>query len=456
MPVLQKNRQKNINPARMIVVSFLSVIFASTLILCMPFCARNGSFTPLDVSLFTAMSATCVAGLTLVDTYSYWNYFGQGVILAMVQLGGIGLITFVSFFNFAVGKKLGLRRMQLASESVSLKSNFSDVRQLLKCIFQISLVIELAGTLLLLPAFLPRYGASGIFTALFISISAFCNSGFDVLGRETPFVGLTEYASNPYVLTVIMLLIICGGLGFMVWYDLLEYRKTRHLELQTKIVLIASAVLILSGALLVGVLEWGNSATFGGLGAGDKILNSFFLSVTSRTAGFNTVDIGALNPLTKIILIILMYIGASPCSTGGGIKITTVVVMMMTVVCVFRNKQDTVILGRRIPKETVYRALSLVIVTFTLCFISSILVYYTSCNGTELTGVDAIFETVSAFSTTGFSTGVTTQLSTLARVWLAAVIFIGRVGPISFVLSIADAAENSKNAVVPEGKIIVG
>lgn len=456
MPILQKNKQRNINPARTIVFSFLMIIIVGTLLLCMPFSSRSGEFTPLDVSFFTATSATCVTGLVLVDTNAHWSYFGQGLILAMIQLGGLGFVTFVSFFNFILGRKVGLRRMQLASESINTSGSFGNIKYLLRVIIQISLTVELVGAIMLSFVFVPEFGKIGIFKAAFISVSAFCNAGFDILSRGVPFVSLTGFANNSYVIIVVMMLIICGGLGFVVWYDLIEYRKTKHLELHTKIVLIVSAVLICSGALLFALIEWNNPETLAGMSGFDKIVNSFFQSVTCRTAGFNSVDLGELNPLSKIFMTMLMYIGASSGSTGGGIKVTTIVVLIMTVVCVFRRKQDTIILGRRVSKEVVYRSISLIMVTLVLCFISSIIVFYTSCAGNGLSGVDAAFESVSAFSTTGLSTGVTGHLNLLSKVWLTIIMFVGRVGPISFVLSIADVSENSKNSVVPEGKIIVG
>lgn len=310
MPIIQQ-KQKQTRPMRTITLSFLLIILIGTALLMLPISSRDGTFTPVLDCFFTATSATCVTGLIVYDTYTHWNLFGQIVILIMIQIGGLGLLTFTSFFNFAMGKKLGLRSMQLASESVN-SGGFNDIKDVIRNIIRISLCFEGIGVVLLMTVFIPQYGLRGIFISVFLAVSAFCNAGFDILGFLGEYGSLTPYADNPVVMITIMLLIICGGLGFVVWQDLLHYRKTKRLILHTKIVLIATACLIVIGAVLVTVLEWNNPATLGGLNPFQKISRGLFQSVTFRTAGFNTIDVGQMNSITKIFSILIMFIGAAP------------------------------------------------------------------------------------------------------------------------------------------------
>ncbi len=455
MPKLNK-KNKSINPARTIALSFILVIIIGTILLMLPISSRDGTVTDVIDSLFTATSATCVTGLVVFETYQHWSFFGQSVILLMIQVGGLGIVTFVTFFNFAIGRKLGLRRMQLASESVNY-AGFNDTGYLMKNIIKISLITELIGALVLMTVFVPQYGPRGVFKAIFISISAFCNAGFDILGEKTPFVSLMDYSSDPVVLVTVMLLIICGGVGFIVWHDLINYRKTKHLELHTKLVLLVTAMLVISGAAIVFALEYNNSLTLGEMSFGNKVLNSFFQSVTFRTAGFNTVDIGSFNPITKVFAIIFMYIGAAPGSTGGGIKITTVVVIVMTVVSVLRNKNETTILKRRIDKSTIYKSLTIVMLSLTVISISAMSIYVSIGKAGNASAVDTLFECVSAFATVGLSAGVTSVITLFGQFVLIFLMFLGRVGPISVILFlIINSDEKSKKQVIPEAKIMVG
>ena len=304
--------------------------------------------------------STCVTGLIVHDTGTYWSIFGQCVIILMIQLGGLGLVTFATFFNFALGKRLGLKSLQLASESIG-SDDFSSIKQLVGMVFKISMSCELLGMLALMTVFVPKYGAYGIYISLFLSISAFCNAGFDILGFENEYISLTNYADNPVVMITIMLLIICGGLGFIVWNDLFAYKKTKKLFLHTKLVLIATASLVIIGALGVVLMEWNNSKTIGDMSIPQKIWRALFQSVTFRTAGFNTIDAASMYDGTKLFSSALMFIGAAPGSTGGGIKVTTFVVLMATVFSVIRNRYDTIILKRRVEKEIVYKALAITV-----------------------------------------------------------------------------------------------
>ncbi|MEG2813486.1 MAG: potassium transporter TrkG, partial [Oscillospiraceae bacterium] len=386
---------------------------------------------------------------------TYFSMFGQCVILALIQLGGLGLVTFATFFNIAIRKKIGLKNMNLAKESVNSDSAY-DVAHLIKMIFAITIIIEVLGALSLATVFIPEYGIDGMFISLFLAVSAYCNAGFDILGFKGEYSSLTTYSDNPTVLITIALLIICGGLGFIVWQDLYAARKTKRLTLHSKIVIWVTVTLIVAGAICFAIFEWNNNGTIGKMSVGDKVLNSFFMSVTARTAGFNSVPIEGMFDISKLFTIILMFIGAAPGSTGGGIKVTTFLVLISTVICVFRGKDETIIHNRKVDKSVIYKALAVVTAALMAVIVSTATIYFTSkSEGIALSEIDTIFETVSAFGTVGLSSGVTGLVSTGSRLALILTMFIGRVGPVSLALSLALATQN-KNTIVPEAKIMVG
>lgn len=455
MPVL-KSKTKSVNPAATIVLSFAAIIAVGTILLIMPFSSADGSFTDPLTAVFTATTATCVTGLVLVDTGTYWSVFGQIVILLMIQIGGLGFVTLVSFFNFLVRKKMELRSIQVASESVNT-SGFSDVKLLVRYVIGISVICEIAGAALLAAVFVPEYGLYGVYISVFVAVSAFCNAGIDILGAvETPYCSLTEFSDNPVVMAVVPLLIIAGGLGFLVWMDIIGFRKKKKLTLQSKIVLIFTAILIAVGTLLTLVTEWDNPLTIGGMSFGGKLVNSFFHSVSLRTAGFNTIDVSSMHSITKLISIFLMFIGVAPGSTGGGIKITTFAIIIMTVVSVIKNKEDTVILNRKIDKESVYKSLAIIILAALAASVSGIILFYSNPDA-DISGIDAAFEAVSAISTSGISVGVSGASGSLSRIILCLSMFIGRVGPVSFAISLSVKSDRrSRNEVYPEGKMMVG
>ena len=453
MPVF-KSKTKTARPAAMIVLSFVIIIAIGSLLLMLPISSRDGVFTDPVAAVFTATSATCVNGLSVVDTGTYWSVFGQIVILLMIQIGGLGFVTLVSFFNFLIGKKMELHSIQMASESVNT-SGFYDVKLLIRYVIRVSFACEFAGSILLMTSLVPKYGVYGMYISVFLAISAFCNAGFDILGAvEVPNCSLMPLSADPVVMTVIPILIIAGGLGFVVWMDLIGYRHKKRLSLQTKIVLIFTVILIFLGMALTLVTEWTNPDTIGSMSAGGKFANSFFYSVALRSAGFGTIDSASLRSITKLFSIFIMFIGAAPCSTGGGIKITTFAIVIMTVVSVIKNKNDTIIMGRKIDKESVYKSLSIIVLAaLVMCVTSTILFYSTD----GVTGIDAAYETISALATTGLSVGVSAVSKTFARIILCLTMFIGRVGPVSFAISISAKSENkNKNEVYPEGKLMVG
>ncbi len=440
-------------PARMIVYSFAAIILIGTLLLMLPFSSRSGAVTPLWNALFTATSATCVTGLVIYDTYTHFSPFGQAVILCLIQVGGLGLVTFTAFFNLIIGKKLGLRDMQLASESVSADT-MADMPRLIRLAVLTSVVVETAGALLLCTVFVPKYGGKGLAISIFLAVSAYCNAGFDILGREGPFASLSGYNGAPVVLFTLMLLIVFGGLGFVVWRDLFEWHKTRRLQLHTRIVLKMTVLLILFGAAMFLILEWSNPRTLGPLSFFERINAALFQSVSFRTAGFNSVDIGGMREITKVIGILLMFIGAAPGSTGGGVKVTAAAVLLMTVVCASRGQEDTMIHKRRVPKSVVYKAMAVVTLGLAIIGVTSLIINGTAhINDRGLTGIDVIFETVSAFSTAGLSAGGTAAANLPSKMVLILTMFIGRVGPVAFVLSMSMRTGQKRREIIPDGKI---
>ena len=446
------------NPARVIVSSFALLILAGALVLTLPVCSRSGTFTDFFTTLFTATSASCVTGLIVVDTGTFWTPFGQGVILALIQLGGLGIVTFTTFFNIALRKRMALHAMKVASEQVSAIDLF-DARKLVSSILVITLSCEAVGAFLLGLTFIPQFGADGIYYSIFIAVSAFCNAGFDQFGFLGEFSSLTCFAENPAVILPIAALIIFGGLGFIVWHDLIMFHKNRRLILHTKVVLITTLVLLAVGTVFLLIFEWNNPKTIGGMDFGNKLTNAFFQSTTTRTAGFNSIDNGAMTSMSKMLSIFLMFIGAAPGSTGGGIKVTSFVVILMTVFSVIRNKNEAVVGKRRVAQFTVYKAITVTTIALFAIAIATLTIYFTNDMGysEDILGINALFESVSAFSTVGLTTGVTAVSNEISRIVLILTMFLGRVGPISLALSItANMSTKNKSLVIPEGKIIVG
>ncbi len=446
------------NPARVIVSSFALLVLAGALVLALPVCSQSGTFTDLFTTLFTATSASCVTGLVVVDTGTFWSPFGQGVILALIQLGGLGIVTFATFFNIALRKRMALHTMKVATESVSA-IDFFDTRKLVSSILVITLSCEAIGAILLGLTFVPQFGINGIYYSIFISVSAFCNAGFDQFGFMGEYSGLTNFADNPAVILPIAALIIFGGLGFIVWYDLIMFRKNHRLILHTKVVLATTFVLLVMGTIFILVFEWNNPKTLGEMDFEDKLVNAFFQSTTTRTAGFNSIDNNAMTSMSKMLSIILMFIGAAPGSTGGGIKVTSFIVILMTVFSVLRNKDETVVGKRRVGKATVYKAITVTTIAIFAIAISTLTIYFTNDmeHAEDILGINALFESVSAFSTVGLSTGVTAISNEISRIVLLLTMFLGRVGPVSLALSItANISNKNKSQIIPEGKIIVG
>lgn len=432
--------------------SFLLVIAVGTLLLTLPISSRTGRLGVID-ALFTATSATCVTGLVVRDTWSQFSLFGQIIILMLIQVGGLGLVTLTSFFALAARRRMGFRDLRLLGESVSA-DGLSKATEVLKIVIKLAAAFEAVGIVLLLFAFVPQFGAEGVWVSVFTAISAFCNAGFDLFGRFGAYSSLVPYVNNYYVQAVVMFMIMAGGLGFMVWVELAEYRKKRRLSLHAKVVLQFSVIFWVGGAVLLALLEWSNPRTMGGLSVPGKIMAALFQSVSTRTAGMNTIDLAACSPISKLLMSVLQFIGAAPGSTGGGVKVTTFAVLILTIRSVAQGRDDCVIGGHHIESKTVYRALTIIVIGAVAAFGSAVVVYYNTAETVSV--IDCIFESCSAFGTVGLSVGVTGQLNTGAKLLYMACMFMGRVGPVSLAISLTAKPDDNKRKVLPVGHINVG
>lgn len=446
----KKNRKiTNISPTRVIVVSFATLILVSGTLLNLPIASNDGQSIGFLNAIFTATSAACVTGLVVADTLTQWTLFGQIVIIFTIQFGGLGIVTFATFFSVLLGRRVSMKGRLLAQESLNYFT-YDGVLNLIKNIVLITFYIEFIGALLLASRFVPQYGAKGVYMGIFQSISAFCNAGFDLMGG---YKSLTEYNNDPIVIYTTALLIIIGGLGFMVWRDLYENPKLKGLHLQTKLVLIMTGSLIFIGALFFLIIEFSNPLTMGPLSFMEKINSAIFHSVTCRTAGFNSLSTNDMFEVSKIGTILLMFIGAAPGSTGGGIKVTTAGIIIMSVVSNIRGLDDTIILKRKVARDVVNKALSIAALSITIIFIMTTIII-----GVEhINFINVLYEVTSAFGTVGLSTGITPNLHAISKMLLIFTMFLGRVGPLTFVIAIAMRAhKDHENIVYPEGKIVVG
>ena len=398
-----------------------------------------------------AKSGVPYSNICRVDTGTHWSMFGQAVILLLIQVGGLGLVTLTSFFALAMRRRMGFRDLRVLGESVSA-DGYAQAKDVLRIVVGLAALFEGIGILLLLFAFVPQFGLEGIWISIFTAISAFCNAGFDLFGRFGAYSSLVPYVNNYYVQAVIIFMIISGGLGFMVWVELCQWYKKRRLH--AKVVLSFSVILWLGGALGLGLMEWNNPATLGGLSVPGKVMASLFQSVSTRTAGMNTVDLASCGTLSKLLMSVLQFIGAAPGSTGGGVKVTTFAVIILTIRSVAQGRDDCVIADHHIESKTVYRALTIIVLGAVAVIGSAIVVYYNTSDAVSV--VDAIFESCSAFGTVGLSVGVTSQLNNGAKILYMLVMFMGRVGPVSLAMSLTAKPDDNKRKIMPVGHINVG
>lgn len=443
-----KVRRFTLTPLRILSIGFALVILIGGILLTLPVCSRDGNGLPFVDALFTSTSATCVTGLVLYDTYTQFSGVGQAAILCLIQVGGLGFVTVGILLPMALGKRIGLRERSLMKESIGALKIGGIVRLVRKAVFG-TLLLELIGAVVLWIRFARDMGpVSALWAGVFHSVSAFCNAGFDILGRNVPFGSLTNYVGDVTVNVTIMALIVVGGLGFIVWDDVLIHRHhVRRYALHTKIVLSVTAALIALGALLFYFME--ADAAFAGLSAEDRVLAALFQSVSPRTAGFNTVDLGKLSESGSILTMFLMMVGASPGSTGGGLKTTVFFVMVCSMLAYLRSRDSINVFNRKIEPQAVQRAFNSAML-YLLLAVSGALVI-------ALQGVpasDAMFEALSAIGTVGLSKGVTPGLTLLSKVVVILLMYSGRVGSISVLMAVTDRRIKTQINHVEE-KIIV-
>lgn len=459
---LNKLRKRlNITPTQTVVLSFAIIILVGATLLNMPVASINGQRVGFINALFTATSATCVTGLVVVDTGTYWTTFGKAVIISLIQVGGLGIMTFSTLLALLIGRKITLKERMLIQESFN-QFELEGMVRLTKSIIIATFTIEFIGALIFSTVFIPQFGwKRGFVYGVFHGISSFCNAGFDLMGAHTgPFTSFTSYVNNPIININTMMLIIVGGLGFSVWMDCYRAFKNRsfnELSLHSKVVLTMTTGLIFLGALFIFLLEINNPATIKNLPWSGKILASFFQSVTPRTAGYNTLNLGSLTMATKFLTIILMFIGASPGSTGGGIKTSTAGLLFFTVISVIRGRESTEIYKKRLPKFLIYRALSVTLVSFLLVVVATMILSIVEVPYNNPDLMTLLFEATSAFGTVGLTLNYSTHLTFAGRIIIILCMFAGRVGPLSLIFALARSANKNKGHIkYPEGRIMVG
>lgn len=434
-----------LNPSQTIIAGFALIILAGAILLSLPAASADGNPTPFLTALFTATSATCVTGLVVVDTADHYSLFGQLVIMFLIQVGGLGYMTVATLMAIAIGRRIGLRERLVLQEAHNLYSVGGIVR-FTRNVILMTMAIEGAGAILLAARWVPEFGwGRGVYYGIFHSISAFNNAGFDLMGQ---FRSLTGYAGDLTINAVIMALIVVGGLGFTVLTDL---ATPRRISLHAKIVLTTTAALIVLGAALVLLLEFSNQATLGPLAAGRRVLAALFQSVTPRTGGFTTVTIGELRDPTLMLIITLMFIGASPGGTGGGIKTTTFVAPLAVILSMLRGRPDPELFHRRLPPVVVYKAVTIALVAVAFVVTMGTLLSFIE----RMPFIQALFEVVSAFGTVGLSTGITPSLSAAGRILVMLTIFTGRVGLLTAAFALT-RRQQPANIRYPEERIYVG
>lgn len=455
--MLQMPKKKNIladNPVRTICLSFISVIMFGAIILFLPISSKSEVTPSFFECLFTATSATCVAGLSLNDTFHTWSIFGQSVIMCLIQVGGLGLITFSSVFSLSLNKKLSLKSMRLANSQINT-NDFANISSLFVNVIRVTLLCECIGAAFLSIVFCKKFGLQGIFIAIFSSVSSYCNSGLDINGFISPSCSFIPFRNDIVVVTTLSILTVLGGIGFVVINDLLQLIKSRKkikfLSFHSKLAIFSTLILIVVGTLTILIMEWSN--TLADMSLPEKLSASAFSSITARSAGFSVIDYSQTTTFTKLFTSFLMFIGASPCGTGGGIKTTTMVILIMTTICVIKNCEDTTIFKRKINKNTVYKAISLLFMSLLLITIATIIFYVTNTN---IKLIDLFFTIISAFGTVGVSTINVQDLSQISKCILIFLMYIGRVGPLSFALMFGTSSKSKKHVSLPEGKTYVG
>ncbi len=437
---------KQLTSFQIIIAGFLAVIAAGTLLLTLPAAAADGQGTPVEDALFTATSAVCVTGLVVRDTAVHWSGFGQAVILTLIQIGGLGIVSVTAMIAAASGRRISLLQRSMLQESLSAHQ-MGGVVKLTGFICKVALAAELAGALLMMPAFCSAFGAPGVWMAVFHSVSAFCNAGFDVMGSRTgEYSSLTAFSGNLWVVLPVCLLIVAGGIGFLTWEDIAEHKfRVKRYRMQTKVILAATGLLILIPAVLFFLND------FSSLGLKERLCVSVFQAVTPRTAGFNTADMGGLSSAGRAMTVVLMLIGGSPGSTAGGVKTTTIAVLAANASAVVRRRKSPRLFGRRIEGDTVRCASTLLTLYLFLILAGAFII--STAEGLSFS--TCLFETASAIGTVGLSLGITPSLGLVSRGILVGLMFFGRVGGLTLLYA-AVGRSGAEAAQYPVGRISVG
>lgn len=446
MPEEIIHQKHRLSSFQIIISGFVGVILLGALLLMLPVSSAEGCITPFNETLFTATSAVCVTGLVVQDTGSYWSGFGQAVILALIQIGGLGVVTVAASFTLLSGRKISLMQRSTMQDAISAPKVGGVVR-LTQFILRGTFLIELLGAAAMLPVFCRDYGWRGIWMAVFHSISAFCNAGFDILGTENNlYPSLTGYTGSPIINITIMLLIVIGGIGFLTWDDICEHKWHFHrYRVQSKV------ILVITGFLIVVPAAFFFFEDFSALPTGTQLLVSFFQSVTTRTAGFNTVALSAMSSASKGIMILLMLIGGAPGSTAGGMKTTTLGVLLANAVATFRQRDNAQFFKRRIDCNTVKTASTILTMYLTLFFGGGIFISVYE----HLPLSDCLYETSSAVGTVGLTLGITPQLHIPSQIVLIILMYLGRVGGLTLIYATL-SGKKAGNAKLPQEKITVG
>lgn len=442
----KSNIKKRLSTFQVILLGFAGVILLGALLLMMPISSAGRVVTPFNEALFTSTSAVCVTGLIVKDTGSYWSAFGQAVIITLIQIGGLGVVTIAASFSMLAGRRISLMQRSTMQDAISAPK-VGGIVKLTKFIITGTFIIEAVGAVSMMPVFCKNFGAKGIWMSVFHSISAFCNAGFDILGTEgNQFCSLTSYTSNPVINITVMLLIVIGGIGFLTWDDIYNNKfKIKKYRMQSKIILVTSLILILLPAIYFFFFDYSDYSI------GNRLLASLFQSVTTRTAGFNTTDLTKLTRPSQAIMIFLMLVGGSPGSTAGGLKTTTIAVLILNAFACFRRKEDVCAFGRRIDNSVIKNAATIVMMYIALFFIGGVSI----CTIEKLPLVASLFETASAIGTVGLTLGLTPKLSLASQIILIVLMYIGRVGGLTLIYATL-SGKKQINAKMPLDKITVG
>lgn len=447
---MEKNIKKfKLHPVQILALGFAIVVSIGAVILSLPISSVDNNYTNFLDALFTSTSAVCVTGLITIDTGTYWSTFGQCVILMLIEIGGLGFMSLTTFIAVLLGKKITLRDRLIMQEAMNT-FKIEGLIKMLQYVIGFTVIVQILGSLILSTQFIPELGLKkGIFFSIFHSVSAFCNAGFDLNGN---FNSLTGYSSNSIILLTLSFLIIIGGLGFTVIMELYNYKKRKKISINSKIVLLVTGTLIIIGTILVLCFEYKNPETLGMMNTKDKLVNAYFAAVTPRTAGFNSISTDGMTMAGKFITIILMLIGGSPGSTAGGLKTTTIGILVLTVICVLKGREETEAFGRRFSKETVYKSFTIVFVG--VMWVVSVTLMLTILEP-EHSFINLLYEAASAFGTAGLSTGVTQNIGIASKLLLIMSMYIGRVGPLTVLFAIIKR-NKKKGYKYPEGKILIG